>query len=80
MIAVLSFALRAPATNAALGAESIDAVHDLRIRNVNDGARVFGTGIRARNMDEGKWVKTIVWIFPILLASEAAMSIEIAWM
>lgn len=31
-----------------------------RMRNVRDGGRELGRGIRERKMAEGRWVKTIV--------------------
>ena len=39
------------------------------MRNVRDGGRVWGRGIRERKMAEGRWVKTIV-CFPLLVLSE----------
>lgn len=38
----------------------------------------FGIGSRARNIDDGKWVKTIVLTFPNLFEIEEATSIDMA--
>lgn len=40
----------------------------------------FGTGIKARKIDDGRWVKTIVLTFPNLFAIEDAKSTDIAAM
>ena len=46
------------------------------MRNVIDSQAWLGSGIRARNIAEGKCVKTMVFISPIRLASEEAARFE----
>jgi hypothetical protein len=49
------------ARKAERGATSMDCVQERRMRKVRARGRVVGTGIRARAMAEGRWVKTMVW-------------------
>lgn len=62
--------------NAARGAVSILAVHDLKTRKVNASGRFEGKDMNARNSDEGRCVKTIVLTFPKRLAMDVATSME----
>jgi len=58
----------------------MDWVQERRTRNSIASVRVRGTGINTRKMDEGRCVKTIVWMLPILFARDEAMSMEKAAM
>jgi len=60
--AVRSFGSSIAARNADLGAVSIDWVQDRSIRKNIAGPTVDGTGIRARKIADGRWVKTIVCV------------------
>lgn len=66
--AVLSAGSTTAARNAERGAESIDCVHDRRIRKVIAPYTEFGIGIKASMTADGKCVNTIVCRF--LLASK----------
>jgi hypothetical protein len=61
MTAVRSLGKRTAARKAERGAMSMDWVQARRMRNRRDSGREEGIGMRARKMDEGRWVKTIVW-------------------
>lgn len=61
MIAVRSWGRTTAARKAERGAVSMDWVQERRIRNIIAGPRALGTGIRARKMEDGRWVNTIVW-------------------
>lgn len=53
-------------------------MHDRRIRNSIASDNDSGIGIKARNIDDGRCVKTIVLTFPNRLAMDEARSTEIA--
>ena len=78
--AVRSVGRMTAAKNAERGATSMDWVHDRRMRNIIAKGREFGIPMSARKIAEGRCVKTMVWILPILLAIEEASSIEAAAM
>jgi len=78
--AVRSLGRTIEAKNAERGAVSIDCVQDRRTRNIIASGREFVAGINARKIEDGKCVKTIVWMLPILFAREEATSIEPAAM
>jgi hypothetical protein len=63
---------------AALGAISIEASEDLRMRKKIPPAREEGKGISASAIAERRCVKTIVLMRPICLDSDAATREEIA--
>lgn len=60
MVAVLSAGSTTAARNAERGAESIDCVHDRRIKNVMAPYTELGIGIRASMTADGRCVNTIV--------------------
>ena len=62
------------------GAVSIDCVQERKIRKRIARGRLEGNGTSARKMEEGRWVKTMVWMLPMRLASEEARSMDTAAM
>jgi hypothetical protein len=61
MMAVRSPAGRIIARKADRGATSMDCVQERRTRNMIDQCTSFGIGIAARNTDDGRCVKAIVY-------------------
>jgi len=59
MTAVRSLGRRTAARNAERGAASMLWVQARRMRKEMDNGKDDPTGIRARKMEEGRWVKTI---------------------
>lgn len=63
---------------AALGAMSIEARDDRRMRKKREPAREDGTGMSARAIADGRCVKTMVRMRPMRLERDDATSEEIA--
>lgn len=80
MIAVRLSLGSAAAKNAERGATSMFWEQARRTRKVNASGRSEGTGISAKNIADGRCVKTIVRTLPIRFAMEEAISIEPAEM
>lgn len=73
---VLSLGLITAATKADLGAPSIEAVEARNMKKTRARGKELGTGIKARKIEEGRCVNTIVLTLPIRFAREDATSIE----
>jgi hypothetical protein len=67
MMAVLSAGKRIAARKADRGTMSIDAVHDRKMSSTSDQWTSFGRGRRARQIEDGRCVNTMVYGYIVLV-------------